>query len=94
MSTEPAKSTTERIGRIEIGAGVLLFVYATLSPMVSRFYPFLEPEVAFGLWPLILLFTGFGLVFAGGRLIKADRLPWLWHAPLLAWVVFAITVLI
>jgi hypothetical protein len=94
VAPEPAKSTKEVIGRFEIAAGVLLFIYATLSPMISRFYPFLEPDVMFGLWPLILLFTGFGLVFAGGRLMKASRWPWLWHLPLVAWVAFSVVVLV
>ena len=94
MAPDGRKSTNEMIGRLEIAAGVVLFVYATLSPMISRFYPALEPDVMFGLWPLILLFTGFGLVVAGGRLIKARRWPWIGHLPLAAWVVFAVVVLL
>ena len=46
------------------------------------------------LWPLILLFTGFGLVIAGGRLIKAPRWPWAWHLPLAAWVIFSVVILL
>jgi hypothetical protein len=94
MPAKPTRSVTESIGRIEIAAGVILFVYATLSPMISRFYPFLEPDVMFGLWPLTLLFTGFGLVVAGGRLIKAPRWPWAWHLPLVAWVIFSVFILL
>lgn len=94
MSEETEKRAPDpvqvAIGKAEIAAGVLLFVYATLSPMISRFYPSLEPDLLFGLWPMILLFTGFGLVIAGGRLVKGARWPYLWHIPLLLWVAFAV----
>ena len=52
------KSINESIGRFEIAAGVILFVYATLSPMIGRFFPILEPDSLFGLWPLLLLMLG------------------------------------
>jgi hypothetical protein len=94
--TKPAGQQRQRyaaIGRFEIAAGVLLFIYATLSPMISRFYPVLEPEVMFGLWPLVLLFTGFGLVAAGGRLVSGKKWPFLWHVPLAVWIAFSVAVL-
>lgn len=85
---------TENAGRFEIGTGVLVFVFGTLSPMISRFYPALEPDVLFGIWPLVLLLTGALMVLAGGRLLSGKKWPWLYHAPLLAWVLFVVLYLL
>lgn len=89
-----ARSIAEHVGRFEIGTGVLVFVFGTLSPMISRFYPALEPEVLFGLWPLVLLLTGALMVLAGGRLLGKKKWPWLYHGPLVAWLIFVVAYLL
>ena len=89
MSDEQ-RSLPESIGRLEIGTGVLVFVFGTLSPMISRFYPALEPDVLFGLWPLVLLLTGALMVLAGGRLLSRKKWPWLYHGPLVVWVLIVV----
>ena len=92
--TTGSRSRAVSLGRFEVGSGVLVFVYGTLSPMISRFYPALEPDVLFGLWPLVLLTTGALMVLAGGRLVGGRRWPWLFHLPLAAWVLFVGLVLL
>ncbi len=57
MNDEKATIWTS-IGRFEIGMGTLVFVYATLSPMIGRFFPILEPDALYGLWPVLLLMLG------------------------------------
>lgn len=84
------RSTAQSVGRFEIGTGVLVFIFGTLSPMISRFYPALEPDVLFGLWPLVLLMTGALMVLAGGRLLGTKKWPWVYHVPLVAWIVFVV----
>ena len=84
MTTEE-KTTAQSIGRFEIGFGTLVFVYATLSPMIGRFFPILEPDVLFGLWPLLLLMLGPILVLGGASLLKDWRWPLLAHLPILLW---------
>ena len=88
--SEERRSLSEAIGRFEIGTGVLVFVFGTLSPMISRFYPALEPDVLFGIWPLVLLLTGALMVLSGGRLLGKKKWPWAFHVPLVAWVVFVV----
>jgi len=78
-----------RFGRLEIALGVLVFVYATLTPMLGRIYPVLEPEVLFGFWPVLLMFLGLSLVAAGAGLVKERRWPYLFHVPLIGWIVAA-----
>ena len=92
--TETPRSIAESVGRLEIGTGVLVFVFGTLSPMISRFYPALEPDVLFGLWPLVLLLTGALMVLAGGRLLGDKKWPWLYHAPLVAWMLIVVLYLL
>jgi hypothetical protein len=75
------------IGRVEIGLGLLLFVYGTLSPMVGRFYPSLEPDILYGLWPLFLIFGGVALVVSGAGFFKGGRWQLLMHLPLVGWLV-------
>ena len=91
--SDHGRSTPESLGRLEIGSGVLLFVYGTLSPMITRFYPVLEPDVLFGLWPLVLILTGALLVAAGGRLVRGKRWPWLYHVPLATWLLCVVFLL-
>lgn len=77
------------IARVEIGLGLLVFVYATLSPMIGQMYPALEPDVLYGLWPLVLMFAGLWLVVAGGGIIKYPHWSLLMHLPLVVWLVFS-----
>jgi hypothetical protein len=79
------QSPAHSIGRFEIGMGTLVFVYATLSPMIGRFLPALEPEEFYGLWPVMLLMLGPLMVLGGASLLKGWRWPLLAHLPLLAW---------
>ena len=58
------------IAKIEIGFGGLLFVYATLLPMIGRFVPALEPDTLYGLWPILLMVGGLALIGAGAGIIK------------------------
>ena len=90
------KQTTiwESIGRFEIGMGTLVFVYATLSPMIGRFFPVLEPDTLYGLWPVLLLMLGPIMVLGGASLLKAWRWPILAHIPLVAWIAVISYVLI
>jgi hypothetical protein len=87
MSTEERESPGTRIGRLEIGIGTLVFVYATLSPMIGRFAPALEPDALYGLWPVMLLMLGPLFVLGGASLLKGWRWPFLAHLPLFAWAV-------
>lgn len=73
------------IGKFEIGMGTLVFVYATLSPMIGRFFPILEPDVLYGLWPVLLLMLGPIMVLGGASLLKNWRWPIVAHIPLVAW---------
>ncbi len=82
---EERKSPAEAIGRFEIGGGTLVFIYATLSPMIGRFFPVLEPDVLYGLWPVLLLMLGPILVLGGASLLKHWRWPLIAHIPLLVW---------
>jgi hypothetical protein len=75
----------ESLGKVEIGFGTLVFVYATLSPMIGRFFPALEPDVLYGLWPVLLLMLGPILVLGGASLLKRWRWPLLAHIPLVLW---------
>ena len=74
------------IGRFEIGMGTLVFIYATLSPMIGRFFPILEPDALYGLWPVLLLMLGPIMVLGGASLLKSWRWPILAHVPLVAWI--------
>jgi hypothetical protein len=76
------------IARAEIALGLLVFVYATLSPMLGRLLPALEPDALYGLWPLILMFGGLWLVVAGGGVLRYERWSFLMHVPLLIWIIF------
>ena len=92
--TEKEESNDNRpiglaIAKTEIGLGLLVFVYATLSPMIGQMYPALEPDVLYGLWPLVLMFAGLWLVVAGGGIIKYRRWSVLMHVPLVIWLVFS-----
>lgn len=80
------KSPKLSLGRFEIGMGTLVFVYATLSPMIGRFLPALEPDAFYGLWPVVLLMLGPLMVLGGASLLKDWRWPLLAHLPLIAWV--------
>ena len=80
-----SKNLGEAIGRLEIGLGTLVFVYATLSPMIGRFFPVLEPDVLYGLWPVLLLMLGPILVLGGASLLKRWRWPFLAHLPVVLW---------
>jgi hypothetical protein len=80
------RSVSVAIGRAEIGLGFLLFIYGTLSPMVGRLYPGLEPNVLYGFWPLFLIFGGVALVASGAGLFRNWRWPYLLHIPLVAWL--------
>ena len=84
--TGQEKKPAESLGRFEIGFGTLVFVYATLSPMIGRFFPVLEPDVLFGLWPLLLLMLGPTLVLGGASLLKGWRWPAVAHIPLVLWI--------
>lgn len=77
------------LARVEIGLGLLIFVYATLSPMIGQMWPVLEPDVLYGLWPLVLMFAGLWLVVAGGGIIKYPRWSLLMHLPLVVWLGFS-----
>jgi hypothetical protein len=85
MNDKP-KNLNESIGRFEIGTGTLIFIYATLSPMIGRFFPVLEPDVLYGLWPVLLLMLGPIFVLGGASLLKGWRWPLLAHIPLVIWV--------
>ena len=74
--TEQEKKPAESLGRFEIGFGTLVFVYATL----------LEPDVLFGLWPLLLLMLGPIFVLGGASLLKGWRWPAVAHIPLVLWI--------
>ena len=82
---DETKTIWTSLGRFEIGMGTLVFVYATLSPMIGRFFPILEPDVLYGLWPVLLLMLGPLMVLGGASLLKAWRWPMLAHIPLVAW---------
>lgn len=87
--TDPDKTPSnlkESAGKFEIGAGTLVFVYATLSPMIGRFFPILEPDRLYGLWTLMLLLLGPTLVLGGAAFLKNWRLPLIAHIPLLLWI--------
>ena len=79
------KDIRQSIGKFEIGFGTLVFVYATLSPMLGRFFPVLEPDMLFGLWPVLLLALGPILVLGGASLMKRWRWPLVAHIPLFLW---------
>ena len=83
---EERKNPAEGIGKFEIGGGTLVFIYATLSPMIGRFFPVLEPDVLYGLWPVLLLMLGPILVLGGASLLKHWRWPLLAHLPLVIWI--------
>lgn len=83
---QAGKTVRHAIGRFEIGMGTLVFVYATLSPMLGRFFPVLEPDALYGMWPVMLLMLGPILVLGGASLLKDWRQPILAHLPLLGWV--------
>jgi hypothetical protein len=87
MSIDPKEPLGARIGKAEIGIGTLVFVYATLSPMIGRFAPALEPDALYGLWPVMLLMLGPLFVLGGASLLKAWRWPLVAHLPLVAWAV-------
>ena len=82
---QTGKSIGMSIGKFEIGMGTMVFVYATLSPMIGRFFPILEPDVLYGLWPVLLLMLGPIMVLGGASLLKPWRWPLLAHIPLIAW---------
>jgi hypothetical protein len=79
------RTTGTSIGKLEIGMGTFVFVYATLSPMIGRFFPILEPDVLYGLWPVFLLMLGPIMVLGGASLLKGWRWPIIAHIPLIAW---------
>ena len=85
MNNEKA-TIRSSIGRFEIGMGTLVFIYATLSPMIGRFFPILEPDALYGLWPVLLLLLGVIMVLVGGSWRKSWRWPILAHVPLVAWI--------
>ena len=76
----------QSLGRFEIGTGTLVFVYATLSPMIGRLLPALEPDAFYGLWPVMLLMLGPSMVLGGASLLKGWRGPLIAQWPLIAWV--------
>ena len=84
---QPERSLRHSAGRIEIGLGTLAFVYATLSPMIGRFFPILEPDTLYGIWPVMLLMLGPIMVLGGASLLKGWRWPLFAHLPLVAWAV-------
>jgi hypothetical protein len=86
MSNKAPEPAGISIGKFEIGMGTLVFVYATLSPMIGRFFPVLEPDAFYGLWPVMLLMLGPILVLGGASLLKHWRWPLLAHLPLAAWI--------
>ena len=85
MSPEGKSPTGVAIGKAEIGLGTVVFVYATLSPMIGQFLPALEPDAFYGLWPVMLLLLGPALVLGGASLLKQWRWPLIAHLPLLGW---------
>jgi hypothetical protein len=87
MSSDGQTPPGVAIGKAEIGLGVLVFVYATLSPMIGQFLPALEPDALYGLWPVMLLLLGPTLVLGGASLLKQWRWPLIAHLPLLGWIV-------
>ena len=87
MSSNSKAPLGMSVGRLEIGLGTLVFVYATLSPMIGRFLPALEPDAFYGLWPVMLLMLGPLMVLGGASLMMRWRWPLLAHLPLVAWFV-------
>ena len=90
MNEDSKDSLSTSIGKFEIGMGTLVFVYASLSPMIGRLLPILEPDILYGLWPVMLLLLGPILVLGGASLLKDWRWPVLAHLPLLAWIGFTV----
>ena len=90
MNQDTRDSLSVSIGKFEIGMGTLVFVYASMSPMIGRLLPLLEPDILYGLWPVMLLLLGPILVLGGASLLKSWRWPLLAHLPLAAWIAFTV----
>jgi len=87
-TNQPAsiRSNRNRLGKLEVGVGILFLVYVALDSMFGHLAP--TPELPFfsGLSIFISMFTAATLLMAGGGLLKPVRWPFVWHTPLVLWL--------
>ena len=83
-------SNQKRLGKLEIGLGILLLAYTFLSLVFRHLAP--PPELPYfaGLSIYVAAMSALTLLIAGGGLLhKSERWPYLWHAPLVLWGLIA-----
>jgi len=79
-----------RLGRLEVGFGTLFLVYVVLVLVFGHLAP--APELPFfsGLSSFVALVSAATLLIAGGGLLhQSERWPYLWHVPLVLWILIA-----
>jgi len=78
------------LGKLEVGLGVLFLAYAVLCLVFGHLAPHPELPYFSGLSIFVAAISAATLLIAGGGLLhKSERWPYLWHAPLLLWILIA-----
>ena len=84
------QSIQYRLGQLEVGVGTLFLVYVVLDVVFGHLAP--TPELPFfsGLSTFVSMITAATLLVAGGGLLKSgERWPYVWHVPLVLWLLIA-----
>ena len=85
------RSNQYRLGKLEVGIGVVFLAYVLLSLVFGHLAP--PPELPYfsGLSIFVAMISAATLLIAGGGLLqKSERWPYLWHAPLVLWILIAL----
>jgi len=88
--SDKRRNNQYRLGKLEVGLGVLFLAYVVLSLVFGHLAP--PPELPYfsGLSIFVAAISAATLLIAGGGLLhKSERWPYLWHAPLVLWIPIA-----
>jgi hypothetical protein len=79
-----------RLGKLEVGLGVLFLAYVVLSLVFGHLAP--PPKLPYfsDLSVFVATISAATLLIAGGGLLhQSERWPYLWHVPLAMWILIA-----